>query len=111
MANTSKAAANTPYRFVSFIRDSSRAQALDIICFTLTLVPACVNAKSRRGCRGCLQLPDGPFEPPPPGSMVGVGLFFRGAFPPGRALPPPEPERAHKLPTSRPLLHSPSTPH
>src|SRR5260370_38788071 len=83
MANTSKAAANTPYRFVSFIRDSSRAQALDIICFTLTLVPACVNAKSRRDCWGCLKLHDGPFWKRPPGSIAGVGLFLPGGLPYG----------------------------
>src|SRR5260370_42567884 len=81
MANTSKAAANTPYRFVSFIRDSSRAQALDIICFTLTLVPACVNAKSRRDCCECFQLQDGPFEARAPGLIAGVGLFFAADFP------------------------------
>src|SRR5260370_39468485 len=96
MANTSKAAANTPYRFVSFIRDSSRAQALDIICFTLTLVPACVNAKSRRDCRECLQLQDGPFETPAQGSMGGGGFFFLAPFYPGGALSPPKAAAAHK---------------
>src|SRR5260370_27408472 len=77
MAKMSKAAANTPYRFVSFIRDSSRAQALDIICFTLTLVAACVDAKSRRDFRGCLQLQDGLFRRAAP-LNGGRGFFFRG---------------------------------
>jgi hypothetical protein len=32
--------ANTTYRFASFMRDSSRAQALCVLCPTLTLVAA-----------------------------------------------------------------------
>src|SRR5260370_37634142 len=100
MANTSKAAANTPYRFVSFIRDSSRAQALDIICFTLTLVPACVNAKSRRDCRGCVKLKDGPFETRAPRLMAGAGCFFPRRFLPGQAvalLNADQPQQRHPL--------------
>src|SRR5260370_16945949 len=110
MANTSKAAANTPYRFVSFIRDSSRAQALDIICFTLTLVPACVNAKSRRDCRECLQLQDGPFETRAPGSMAGLVCFFRPHLHTGRAFPPRKPSPAKQDLPFAPFSQTPQTP-